>query len=83
MPATTRPVFTDLLAAVNSAAELGENLENLVCIQVMPFMISANKKPRPRTTPYPTPAGRGGVLGYEGMFPGQKKEPLYCPSIDL
>jgi hypothetical protein len=68
---------------VNSAAELGENFENLAWIQVMPFMISANKKPRPKTTPYPTPGGRGGVLGDKDMVVGQEQmRPLLslkCP----
>lgn len=68
MPATTRPVFTDLLAAVNSAAELGEYLENLIWIQVMPFIMRANKNPRPKTIPYPTPWGKGGALEDEGIF---------------
>jgi hypothetical protein len=61
-----------LLAVVNYAAELGENFENFAWIQVMPFTISANRKPRPKTTPYPTPGGRGGVLGDNDIVIGQE-----------
>lgn len=61
MPATTRPVGRDLLAALNSEAELGEYLEYLACTQVIKFIERAKKIPKPRTTPYPTPWGRGGT----------------------
>lgn len=50
IPATTRPVFSERLAAENSEAELGEYWENVFCIQVTPFMNKAKASPSPRTT---------------------------------
>ena len=50
IPATTRPVLSDLLAAENSEAELGEKPENFCCIHVMTFINNAKKSPRPSTT---------------------------------
>ncbi len=80
MPATTRPVFSERLAAENSEAEFGEYWENVFCIQVTPFMNKAKASPSPRTTHSQRPAvgGRGRHVDLGAVLNSEANIPPIC-----